>query len=172
LAQIAIFDQVSRSAYHGTYYAFKWDALAIKASKVAIERGYFETAYKSTLNQFVVLLPLQHSESWEDQKLGVSLLLQMLSKVAIQEEGFSDYEIVKRLEFSKRLSTAFLEHGQVIAKFERYPHRNKAHGRTSSIEERIWLASDLVSRWAKSQQHTEKVEMEVLHPVATSSSCL
>lgn len=152
LAQIAIFDQVTRSAFRGTAEAFKWDDLAIKASKVAIDRGYFENAYKSTLNQFLVLLPLEHSESWEDQKLGVSLLLRMLSTVAIQDEGLSDYEIVKRLEFSKRLSTAFLEHAQVIAKFKRYPHRNKPHGRTATLEERVWLASDLVPRWAKSQQ--------------------
>jgi uncharacterized protein (DUF924 family) len=155
LAQIAIFDQVSRSAYRGTADAFKWDDLAIKATKYAIEKGYFETAYKSTLNQFVVLLPLEHSESWEDQKLGVTLLLQLLSTVAVQDEGLSDYEIVKRLEFSKRLATAFLEHAQVVAKFKRYPHRNKAHSRATSLEERIWLASDLVPRWAKSQQHTD-----------------
>ena len=155
LAQIAIFDQVPRSAYRGTEDAFKWDQLAIKATKYAIDKGYFDTAYKSTLNQFVVLLPLEHSESWEDQKLGVTLLLQLLSTVAVQDEGLSDYEIVKRLEFSKRLTTAFLEHAQVIAKFKRYPHRNKAHGRTTSLEERIWLASDLVPRWAKSQQHTD-----------------
>jgi uncharacterized protein (DUF924 family) len=151
LAQIAIFDQVTRSAYRGTPEAFKWDVLAIKATKVAIERGYFETAYKSTLCQFLILLPLEHSESWEDQKLGVTLLLRLLSTVAVQDEGLSDYEIVKRLEFSKRLTTAFLEHAQVIAKFKRYPHRNKANSRTTSLEERVWLASDLVPRWAKSQ---------------------
>jgi uncharacterized protein (DUF924 family) len=158
LAQLAIFDQISRSAFRGTPEAFKWDKLAIKATKVAIERGYFDMAYKSTLNQFVILLPLEHSESWEDQKLGVSMLLRMLSTVAIQDEGFSDYEIVKRLEFSKRLATAFLEHAQVIAKFKQYPHRNKAHNRATSLEERIWLASDLVPRWAKSQQRPESGE--------------
>ena len=158
LAQIAIFDQVPRSAFRGTADAFKWDALAIRATKYAVEQGYFETAYKSTLNRFVLLLPLEHSESWDDQKQGVNLLLQMLSTVAIEDEDLSDYEIVKRLEFSKRLSTAFLEHAQVIAKFKRYPHRNKAHGRSASIEERVWLASDLVPRWAKSQQHTDEQE--------------
>uniref|UniRef100_A0A7S1V7G3 Uncharacterized protein n=2 Tax=Grammatophora oceanica TaxID=210454 RepID=A0A7S1V7G3_9STRA len=151
LAQIAIFDQIPRSAFRGTDEAFKWDDLAIRATKVAIEKGYFEEAFKSTLNQFVLLLPLEHSESWEDQKLGVQLLLRLLSTVAIQDDGFSDYEIVKRLEFSKRLTTAFLEHAQVVAKFKRFPHRNRAHGRTTSLEERIWLASDLVPRWAKSQ---------------------
>ena len=151
LARIAIFDQVTRSAFRGTPDAFKWDPLAIKASKVAIEKGYFETAYKSTLCQFLVLLPLEHSESWEDQKLGVTLLLRLLSTVAVQDEGLSDYEIVKRLEFSKRLTTAFLEHAQVIAKFKHYPHRNKQNNRATTLEERVWLASDLVPRWAKSQ---------------------
>ena len=142
LAQIAIFDQIPRSAFRGKVEAYKWDELAIRATKVAIEKGYFETAYKSTLNQLVILLPLEHSESWEDQKLGVKLLLQMLSSIAIEDEadGHSPYEIVKRLEFSKRLSTAFLEHAQVIAKFKRYPHRNRQHGRTTTLEERIWLA--------------------------------
>ena len=151
LAQIAIFDQVSRSAFRGSPEAFKWDELAIRATKVALQKGYFETAYRSSLNKFLLLLPLEHSESWEDQKLGVTKLLQMLSTTAIEDEGLSDYEIVKRLEFSKRLTTAFLEHAQVIAKFKRYPHRNRAHGRNTSLEERIWLASDLVPRWAKSQ---------------------
>lgn len=155
LAQIAIFDQVPRSAFRGTPEAFKWDDLAIKASKVAVDRGYFETAYKSTLNQFLVLLPFEHSELWEDQKLGVSLLLRLLSTVAVEDDGLSDYEIVKRLEFSKRLSVAFLEHAQVVKQFHRYPHRNAAHGRTTSIEERVWLASDLVPRWAKSQNKDE-----------------
>jgi len=151
LAQIAIFDQVPRSAFRGSPDAFKWDHLAIRATKVALEKGYFETAFRSTLNQFLLLLPLEHSESWEDQKLGVTLLLQMLSTTAVEDEGWSDYEIVKRLEFSKRMTTAFLEHAQVIAKFKRYPHRNRAHGRTTTLEERVWLASDLVPRWAKSQ---------------------
>jgi uncharacterized protein (DUF924 family) len=155
LAQIAIFDSVPRSAFRGTPAAFKWDGLAVKATKYAIEKGYFDTAYKSTLNQFLVLLPLEHSESWEDQKLGVSKLLQLLSTVAVEDEGLSDYELVKRLEFSKRLASAFLEHAQVIAKFKKYPHRNKAHGRDTTLEERIWLASDLVPIWAKSQQHTD-----------------
>jgi uncharacterized protein (DUF924 family) len=132
---------------------------------VAIERGYFETAYKSTLNQFLVLLPLEHSESWEDQKLGVSLLLKLLSTVAVQDEGLSDYEIVKRLEFSKRLTTAFLEHAQVIAKFKRYPHRNKPLSRTTTLEERVWLASDLVPRWAKSQSPEDARKNVVQLPV-------
>ena len=97
------------------------------------------------------MLPLEHSESWEDRKLGVTLLLRLLSTVAVQDEGLSDYEIVKRLEFSKQLTTAFLEHAQVIAKFKRYPHRNAPLQRTATLEERIWLASDLVPRRAKSQ---------------------
>jgi len=186
LAQIAIFDQIPRSAFRGTADAFKWDELAIRATKVALAKGYFESAFNSTLNQFLLLLPLEHSESWEDQKLGVSLLLQLLSTVAVQDEGLSDYEIVKRLEFSKRLTRcggirileacmnvlacatwlltfalylclslskrAFLEHAQVIAKFKRYPHRNRPLGRTTTLEERIFLASDLVPGWARSQQ--------------------
>mmetsp|Transcript_4517 Transcript_4517/g.7721 ORF Transcript_4517/g.7721 Transcript_4517/m.7721 type:complete len:663 (-) Transcript_4517:129-2117(-) len=167
LAQIALFDQVSRSAFRGTPKAFAWDELAKRATKVALDRGYFETAYKSTLNQFVLLLPLEHSEDWEDQKLGVSLLLSLLSTVAVIDEGYTDYEIVKRLEFSKRLSVAFLEHAQVIAKFGRYPHRNRAQGRHTALEERIWLASDLVPRWAKSQNPEDQSKIAKVIPTYT-----
>ena len=167
LAQIALFDQISRSAFRGTPRAFAWDELAERATKVALERGYFETAYKSTLNQFVLLLPLEHSEDWEDQKLGVSLLLSLLSTVAVIDEGYTDYEIVKRLEFSKRLSVAFLEHAQVIAKFGRYPHRNRAQGRHTTLEERIWLASDLVPRWAKSQNPEDQSKLSRAIPTYT-----
>ena len=161
LAQIAIFDQVPRSAFRGTPEAFKWDDLAIKASKLAIERGYFASAYKSTLNQFLVLLPLEHSEDWKDQQVGVKLILQLVGKVTLNDDGLSDNDIVKRMEFSKRLSTAFLEHAKVIKKFKRYPHRNKQLGRTTTLEERIWLASDLVPRWAKSQ-NSENVKQNVV----------
>ena len=167
LAQLALFDQVSRSAFRGTPKAFAWDELAKRATKVALERGYFETAYKSTLNQFVLLLPLEHSEDWEDQKLGVSLLLSLLSTVAVIDEGYTDYEIVKRLEFSKRLSVAFLEHAQVIAKFGRYPHRNRAQNRHTTLEERIWLASDLVPRWAKSQSQEDQSKLSKVIPTYT-----
>ena len=161
LAQIAMFDQIPRAAFRGTTDAFKWDGLAIKASQLAIAQGYFDTAYKSTLNKLLVLLPLQHSEDWEHQKLAVNMMMTLLSEVAVEDEGLSEYEIVKRLEFSKRLTTAVLEHAQVIAKFKHFPHRNKALGRSPSLEERIWLASDLVPRWARSQ-NSELAHRDVL----------
>ena len=83
------------------------------------------------------------------------------------DEGYTDYEIVKRLEFSKRLSVAFLEHAQVIAKFGRYPHRNRAQGRHTTLEERIWLASDLVPRWAKSQNPEDQSKLSKAIPTYT-----
>ena len=58
LAQIALFDQIPRSAFRGIPNAFKWDHLSIRATKVALEKGYFETELKSTLNQFLLLFTL------------------------------------------------------------------------------------------------------------------
>jgi uncharacterized protein (DUF924 family) len=40
---------------------------------------------------------------------------------------------------------------EVVARFGRFPHRNKAMGRESTPEEVKWLASDDVPEWAKSQ---------------------
>eukprot|EP00400_MALV-I_sp_L67-5_P001054 gene1054-730_t len=166
LAQIALFDQVSRMVFFGTPNAFKWDELARRATRVAIDKGYFETSYRSTLNQFVVLLPLEHSESWEDQKLAVKLLLGCLAKSTMDENApdgtiYSREEILKRLELSKRLALAFMEHAQVIAKFGRYPHRNRVLGRETTMEERFWLASDNVPKWAAVRADKTKSDLNI-----------
>jgi uncharacterized protein (DUF924 family) len=45
-----------------------------------------------------------------------------------------------------------LGHKEVVDKFGRYPHRNKAHGRQSTPEEQAWLADvDNLPGWAKTQ---------------------
>ncbi len=43
------------------------------------------------------------------------------------------------------------EHADVVARFGRFPHRNKARGRTTTPEEAAWLASPECFGWAKSQ---------------------
>ena len=44
-----------------------------------------------------------------------------------------------------------IAHRDVVARFGRFPHRNKAMGRTNTEEEAAWLASDEVPGWARSQ---------------------
>jgi hypothetical protein len=48
---------------------------------------------------------LEHGESWEDQKFGVNFLLKLLRRTAVQDEGPREYEMAKRLGFSKCMTT-------------------------------------------------------------------
>ena len=43
------------------------------------------------------------------------------------------------------------EHGDVIRRFGRFPHRNELLGRASTPQEAEWLAGDSVPGWARSQ---------------------
>jgi uncharacterized protein (DUF924 family) len=47
---------------------------------------------------------------------------------------------------------ALEDHTQVVDRFGRYPHRNKLHGRESTLEEIAWLEDkEHLPGWAKSQ---------------------
>jgi uncharacterized protein (DUF924 family) len=76
-------------------------------------------------------LPLEHSESLEDQELCVKLMRELCEKANPDAretyEGFVDYAV---------------KHHEIIAEFGRFPHRNHILGRENTPAETEFLKRD------------------------------
>ncbi len=129
LAQILVLDQFSRNIFRGTAMAFESDRLALGLCLRGLERGR-DVPLPPVYRAFFYM-PLQHSEKLADQHEGVALYQQLLAQVSGREkaviEGFLD---------SARA------HADIIARFGRFPHRNRVLGRPSTSAEQDYLAGD------------------------------
>jgi uncharacterized protein (DUF924 family) len=106
LAAVILFDQVPRNAYRGQAEAFATDHLAMAISRLAIA-GAFDASLTKDERLFLYL-PFEHSENIGDQSEAVRLI-----------GSLGDPEW---LRFAN-------DHKAMIARFGRFPHRNKALGR-------------------------------------------
>lgn len=116
LAAIILFDQFPRNMFRGTADAFSTDDLAIQIARKAVDKG-FAGRLKPEERQFLYM-PFQHSEVSADQEHAV-----MLFKALGDEEA---------LRYA-------IEHRDIIQRFGRFPHRNRALGRESTREEEAFL---------------------------------
>jgi uncharacterized protein (DUF924 family) len=117
LACVILFDQFPRNLYRGTAKAFASDDLALSIARHALARGFDEGM--TVHERMFLYLPFEHSEVLADGELSVSLF-----------ENLGD---------ETGLAYA-IEHRDILARFGRYPHRNEVLGRSSSEEERAFLA--------------------------------
>ena len=116
LALLVLLDQFPRNAFRGTARMYESDAKARAVARAAIEAG-FDKGVEPDLRNFFYL-PLMHSEDLADQDRAVELA-RALGGEALR------YALI---------------HRDIIEKFGRFPHRNKLLGRTSTPEERKFLA--------------------------------
>lgn len=126
LALILLTDQFPRNMYRDTPQAFAFDALA----RAWCEEGLQEGADRllRPVERVFFYLPLEHSESLEDQLHAVALFEQLLDEVpAVHKTAFAGF-----LDFAQR-------HREVIEHFGRFPHRNRILGRASTEEEQAFL---------------------------------
>ena len=122
LALVLLFDQFPRNMFRGEARAFATDAMARAVADRALARG-FDQATDLTMRPFFYL-PFMHSEALLDQDRCVRL-----------------YEV---LDNAEQLRYA-REHRDVIKKFGRFPHRNRALGRSTRQAEREFLEDDDVT---------------------------
>jgi uncharacterized protein (DUF924 family) len=118
LAAIILFDQFPRNMFRGQAEAFGSDDLASALARNTLDRG-FDQGIGAERKQFLYM-PLMHSEVLADQERCVSLF-----KALGNEEG---------LKYA-------IEHRDIIARFGRFPHRNRVLGRESTPDERAFLES-------------------------------
>lgn len=123
LALIILLDQMPRNMFRGTAQAFSTDKLALSYCLKGIEQGF--DAQLSVVEKSFFYHPLEHSENLADQDNCVELFSSLLREY--QQGDIHDF-INKGLNFA-------IQHRDIIAKFSRFPHRNKVLSRESSPQE-------------------------------------
>lgn len=118
LALVIILDQFSRNMFRDTSQAFATDELALKIAKMAVEKKY-DRQFTSLAHHNFLYMPYMHSENIKDQEEGIRLF-SMLPGNAMT------------ISYAQ-------QHRDIIAKFGRFPHRNKALGRESTSAEVAFL---------------------------------
>ncbi len=106
VAAVVVFDQFPRNLFRGRAEAFATDALALAVARHAVDHG-LDVVLPSTRRQ-VLYLPFMHAEDLATQEASVAL-----------------YE---RLGVPDALRAA-IGHRATIARFRRFPARDKALGR-------------------------------------------
>ncbi len=126
LALILLTDQMTRNMYRDTSQAFAFDALALHWCKSGLELRM--DLQLRPIQRVFFYLPLEHSESREDQRLSVQLFGELAASVTPELKSmFAGY-----LDFAQR-------HQAIIERFDRFPHRNTLLNRVSSTEELAFL---------------------------------
>ena len=119
LALVLLLDQFPRNMFRGDARAFATDALARAVADRALARG-FDQATDLTLRPFFYL-PFMHSEALIDQHRSVRLY-----------EALGETE---ELRYAR-------EHRDIVLRFGRFPHRNRALGRNTTLAEQSFLEAD------------------------------
>ena len=114
-ALVLLLDQIPRNVFRGSAHSYATDALARHYATRALEAG-FDRQVDPALRIFFYM-PFEHAEDLADQERAVAL-------VAPLDPGYARYAIA---------------HRDVIARFGRFPHRNRALARVSTPEERAYL---------------------------------
>jgi uncharacterized protein (DUF924 family) len=116
LALILLLDQVPRNVFRDSAHAYATDPLAREYATRAIDAG-FDLLVDPALRIFMYL-PFEHSETLADQDRAVALC-----------EALGDANYLKYAQ----------AHRDVIRRFGRFPHRNRALARVNMAEEQTWL---------------------------------
>jgi uncharacterized protein (DUF924 family) len=121
LAQIVLLDQFTRNSFRDTPRAFAGDARALAAASAMV--GARQDEALPPVQRAFVYLPFEHAEGLAMQDEAVRLFTRLVA-VAPELQGMLDYAH---------------RHREVIARFGRFPHRNTALGRQSTLEEEAFL---------------------------------
>ena len=116
LALVIVLDQFPRNMFRGDARTFATDPLVRAVADRALVRGIDRDMVLSD-RQFLYL-PFEHSELLSDQERACALF-----------RATGDGELIKWAEL----------HIEIIRRFGRFPHRNKALGRDSTVEEQVFL---------------------------------
>lgn len=129
LALIIVLDQFSRHIFRGSAPAYLYDIQALKLAKEGIALG--QDAYLEIPERNFLYMPFQHAENLQVQEESVLLFQSLVDDADTPElKAFAD----GALDYAK-------QHRDIIARFGRFPHRNKALFRESTEAELSYLGS-------------------------------
>jgi uncharacterized protein (DUF924 family) len=135
IAKVILFDQLTRNCFRGTDRAFAYDGAALELSRRLAKDNKLVNELPASVLHFIGS-PFLHSENLEDHDMALAL---------------NDVTLAKNETAAMYARPHIINHRDIIARFGRYPHRNKAMERDNTEEETAWLESDEVPGWAKSQ---------------------
>jgi len=120
LALVILLDQVPRNLFRGEARAYAYDGEARATASAAIAQG-FDRALLPAERMFLYL-PFEHSEALADQERALELFAAL--------EAFPE---------TRGISENARRHAEIIRRFGRFPHRNRALGRADTAEEAAFL---------------------------------
>ncbi|MDI3323510.1 DUF924 family protein [Pontibacterium granulatum] len=126
LALIILLDQFTRSIFRSTPEAFSGDGQALALCQSGMERGH-DQALEYAERQFFYM-PLEHAEDLAVQDESIRCFENLLMEVPPHKKVVAQGS----LDFAH-------QHRDQIARFGRFPHRNRVLGRDSTTEELIFL---------------------------------
>ncbi len=127
LSLILLLDQFPRHVYRGTDRAFATDREALALTLSGMQSA--ADAALAPVERIFFYMPLQHAELRDAQEESVAAYRRLLNEAP---EGL-------RAMFASSLESAQLHHS-IVARFGRFPHRNRALGRADTAEEEAYLA--------------------------------
>ncbi len=117
LALQILLDQYPRNCFRGSAHSYATDGLSRHYAHRTVDAG-LDKMIEGPMRVFVYM-PFEHSESLADQDRAVTLI-----------EAMGDAEFTRFAEL----------HRDIIQRFGRFPHRNRALGRESTPAELEYLA--------------------------------
>lgn len=128
LALVLLFDQFPRNMYQGASRAFLFDGHARTVMQRAIRHGHEDGLLP--IERAFLYMPLQHSEELSHQDESVERFRRLAGQVPMAQVDL----------FRGFLGHAE-QHRRMIARFGRFPHRNRILGRESTQAEQEFLAA-------------------------------
>jgi uncharacterized protein (DUF924 family) len=125
LARMLLLDQFTRNVWRDTPQAFSGDTLALSAAQDMVDTGQDLTL--APLARAFAYLPFEHAEDLALQQKSVALFEQLCSHACTVAPALAD------------MRDYAIRHRDVIARFGRFPHRNRILGRASTPEEQAYL---------------------------------
>ena len=124
-----LLDQFTRNLYRGTPDAYIGDALAFDVVNQAIELNLDKQLHP--VARIWLYHPFHHAESIAQQDNGLLLLNEILQAAPPAWHPYVQRSI-----------TGWTRHRDIVARFGRFPHRNKVLRRSSTDEERLFMEQD------------------------------
>lgn len=129
LALIILFDQFPRNMYRNIADSFAYDKIALDFATEGVSREL--DMQLAPIQRSFFYMPFEHSESLSVQDRSISLYTKLFNESPDKQKNiFED-----ALDFA-------IAHKVIIAKFGRFPHRNKILGRESTAEEIEYLKNN------------------------------
>jgi len=128
LALIIALDQLPRNLFRGTPRAFAYDSYTTALCLSAVHTG--QDQFLKPVQRVFLYMPLQHFEDLQGQNTGVALY----ERLAHEN---SDWPV-----FAEEFLPFARAHRDIIARFGRFPHRNKVLRRQNTPEEEEYLSGE------------------------------